>query len=158
MPRTPAAERIIAALGLTPLPGEGGFFRVTSRTPTASAIYFLITLEDFSALHRLDRDELWHFHAGDPAEHVQLDPATGDLRRVRMGPDVPAGDEPQVRVPAGSWQGARLDPAFPPHHGYALFSCTMAPPWAESGCTFGARADLQRAFPAAATLVAALTR
>ena len=158
MPRSPAADQIIAALALAPLPGEGGFFRVTSRTPTASAIYFLLTPEDFSALHRLDRDEVWHFHAGDAAEHVQLDPATGRVQRVRMGPDVLAGDRPQVRVPAGIWQGARLDPATPGRHGYALFSCTMAPPWEECGCTFGARAELQRDFPHAAGLVAGLTR
>lgn len=158
MPRSPAADRIIAALELAPLPGEGGLFRVTSRTPAASAIYFLLTPEDFSALHRLDRDEVWHFHAGDAAEHVQLDPASGRVIRVRMGPDVLAGDQPQVRVPAGIWQGARLDPVTPVRHGYALFSCTMAPPWEENGCSFGVRAELQRVFPLQAELVAALTR
>lgn len=158
MPRTPAADRIIAVLGLTPLPGEGGFFRVTARSPFASSIYFLITPRDFSALHRLDRDEVWHFYAGDSAEQVQLDPATGSGRRVRMGPDVSAGEQPQVVVPAGIWQGARIDPAGPPRHGYTLFGCTLAPPWEEKGCVFGTRAELQRLFPREAELVSALTR
>ena len=59
-----AAQAIVTRLQLEPLPHEGGFFRVTWRNATASAIYFLITPEHFSALHRLAQDEIWFFHAG----------------------------------------------------------------------------------------------
>lgn len=158
MPHPAAADRIIAALELAPLPGEGGFFRPTWRSRTASAIFYLMTRVDFSALHRLAQDEIWHFHAGDPVEHVQLDPSTGTARRARLGPDVLAGDQPQVPVPAGRWQGARLDPAGPARHGFALLGCTVSPPWDEAGFTLGARADLVREFPAAADLIRELTR
>ena len=104
------ARALIASLDLKPLPGEGGFFRVTWRNDTTSAILFLLTRDSFSALHRLDRDELWHFHAGQPIELLQLDPKHGDARIARMGPDVLNGEQPQLHVPAGVWQGARLDP------------------------------------------------
>src|SRR5262245_29385714 len=82
-----AARQVIAALGLEPLPHEGGHFRQTSHSATASAIYFLITPQDFSALHRLVQDEIWHFYAGDTAEQVQLDPQSGSLRVTRMSAD-----------------------------------------------------------------------
>lgn len=152
------AEQIIAALRLEPLPGEGGFFRVTSRRPAASAIYFLLTCRDFSALHRIAQDEMWHFHAGDPIEHGQFDATDGRLRRARMGPDVLAGDSPQVLVPAGTWQGARLDPAVAGGVGFALLGCTVAPPWDERGFELGSRARLLAEFPAHADWVRALTR
>jgi len=158
MARTPAADRIIAALDLAPLPHEGGFYRARWRSPTASAIFFLLTPEDFSALHRLEQDEIWFFHAGDPVEHLRLDSSTGAAQRVRMGPDVLAGDQPQVLVPAGWWQGARLDPPGPGQFGYALFSCMVSPPWEENGFTLGEREALARTFPAHAELIARLTR
>jgi hypothetical protein len=158
MPREAAAEQLIAALQLAPLPREGGFFRATWRSPTASAIFFLLTPQNFSALHRLEQDEVWFFHAGDRVEHLRLDPSTGAAHRGRMGPGVLAGDQPQVLVPAGWWQGARIDPSGPGRHGYALFSCTVSPPWEESGFTLGERAELQRAFPAHAELISRLTR
>ena len=150
-----AARELIAALQLAPLPEEGGYFRATWRSATASAIYFLLTAEDFSALHRLEQDELWFFHAGDPIEHVQLDPRDRSARIHRLGPAALAGDQPQVVVPGGVWQGARLAAA---QHGYALVSCIVSPPWAPSGFTLGMRAELARAFPAHGAWIARLTR
>lgn len=159
-----AAAEIIAALKLAPLPGEGGFFRATWRTTTGSSIYFLITADDFSALHRISHDELWHFYGGDPVDHVQIDPDNGHCTVARMGPAVLAGDQPQVIVPAGRWQGARLAPAPAGEnparfgHGYTLFGCTVSPPWDERGCEIAVRAELIRQFPAQAGWITALTR
>lgn len=150
-----AARELIAALQLAPLPQEGGYFRATWRSTTSSAIYFLLTTEDFSALHRLEQDEVWHFYSGDPIEHAQLDPRDGTARLHRMGPAVLAGDRPQVIVPGGMWQGARLAEA---KRGYALVGCTVSPPWDERGFALGARSDLEREFPAHGALIARLTR
>lgn len=154
------ASALIARLGLEPLPREGGFFRQTWRSETASAIFFLITPEGFSALHRMTQDEVWFFHAGDPLEHVQLDPRDGTMRVARLGNDVLACDQPQIVVPAGVWQGTRLAPAAAGAavHGFALVSCIVSPPWDERGFTLGARRALTREFPAAAAPIAALTR
>ena len=154
------ALALIARLGLEPLPREGGFFRQTWRSDTASAIFFLITSEGFSALHRLTLDEVWFFHAGDPIEHVQLDARDGTVRVTRLGADVLAGDQPQVVVPAGVWQGTRLVPAAASAtvQGFALVSCVVSPPWDERAFTLGARRALTREFPAAAAQIIALTR
>jgi predicted cupin superfamily sugar epimerase len=150
------AAAVIAALGLEPLPREGGFFRQTWRTEAGSAILYLMTPADFSALHRLRADEIWHFHAGDAVEHIQFDPRVGALRRTVLGPDVARGEAPQLVVPAGNWQGARLGLAR--HQGWALLGATLAPPWNEREFELGVRAELQRTFPAHADLIAALTR
>lgn len=151
-----AAHQLVAALGLAPLPGEGGYFRATWRNDHASAILFLITPEDFSALHRIEQDEVWHFHAGDAVDHVQLDPRRGAALQTRLGPDLADGDRPQAVVPAGIWQGARL--AAGGKHGFALLGCTVAPPWDERGFRLGERTDLLAAFPAHADLIRDLTR
>lgn len=153
-----AAREVIAALQLEPLPGEGGFFRQTWRSAGASGILFLLTPEDFSALHRLEMDELWHFHSGDCVEHVQLDPPGGGIRVTRLGANVIAGEAPQVLVPAGVWQGARLAAGGPSPHGFALVGCTVSPPWDERRFQLGTRDTLIAAHPRGAALIRALTR
>lgn len=150
-----AARALIERLGLAPLPEEGGFFRVTWRGAHGSAILFLITSEDFSALHRIAQDELWHFHAGDPVEHVRIDPATGEAVVNRLGADIAHGETPQLAVPAGHWQGARLVAGA---HGYALLGCTVTPPWTPEGFELGARERLTADFPRHAAWIARLTR
>lgn len=152
------ARALIQTLGLVPLPDEGGFFRQTWRGNTSSAIFFLLTRDAFSALHRIDQDEVWHYYAGHPVEHLQLDPASGTARATRIGPDVLAGEQPQVPVPAGTWQGARLDPSVATEYDYSLLGCTVSPPWDARSFTLGERDALTRAFPGHATLILALTR
>ena len=158
------AQEIIDRLGLVPLPLEGGFFRRTWTGPArgaggrtaGTAIYFLITETGFSALHRLGMDEVWGFHSGDPVEHVQLAPGDAAPRATILGADLTAGQVPQLVVPGGVWQGARLAPAAA--SGWALLTCFMAPGWDEREFTLGERAELRREFPAAAQWIEGLTR
>lgn len=158
---------MISKLGLVPLPMEGGFYAPTWTSPVkapdgrafGSAILFLITETDFSALHRLGTDEIWHYHAGDPAELVRLDPRSGSSLLVLLGADVAGGQVPQAVVPAGVWQGARLRPGEPAEsRGWALLGCTLAPAWDEREFELGRRDALAREFPANERIVRALTR
>ncbi len=161
------ARQIISRLGLKPLPREGGFFAPTWTSPRkgpggralGSAILFLITAADFSALHRLGMDEIWHFLAGDSAELVRLGPRAGRGRVLVLGADVAGGHLPQVVVPAGEWQGARIIPRRGPGaRGWALFGCTLAPAWDEREFELGKRKDLLARFPAHGGLIRLLTR
>jgi predicted cupin superfamily sugar epimerase len=134
------AEQVIGRLGLVPLPREGGWYRETyradlelpaaalaSRCPgpraAGTAIYYLLTPDTFSALHRLAGDEVFHFYQGGAVEMLQLDPRRGEGRLVTLGSDLLAGEQPQVVVPRGVWQGSRLRPGG----AWALLGTTMAP-------------------------------
>jgi predicted cupin superfamily sugar epimerase len=161
------AAEIISKLGMDPLPNEGGYFVPAWTSPQrgpdgralASAILFLITEVDFSALHRLKTDEIWQFHAGDAAELVRLGPGRGSGRVVVLGPDVNGGHASLAVVPAGEWQGARIRrPAAPEARGWTLFGCTVAPAWDEREFELGQRDDLIAEFPDHAGLIRALTR
>lgn len=158
------AKKIVAHLGLEPLPNEGGWFRQTWQSAvklaggraTGGAIYFLVTPADFSALHRLKTEEVWLFHAGDALDHVILDSQGSTLRVTRLGGDVLAGDVPQLVVAGGTWQGARL--AAGGSNGWALLSCVMAPAWGEREFELGERAALSAEFPQAREQIETLTR
>jgi len=121
-----AAKDLIEALGLSPLPIEGGYFAERYRSERTfedpslpaggpqsrhlySAIYYLLTPDTKSALHRLRSDEVFHFYFGDPVEQLQLYP-DGTSHIIHLGPNPLAGETPQFLVPAGVWQGSRLIP------------------------------------------------
>jgi predicted cupin superfamily sugar epimerase len=161
------ARQIISRLGMNSLPVEGGYFARVWTSPESgpggralgSAILFLITEADFSALHRLKTDEIWHFHAGDPAELVRLGPGPGSGRVIVLGSDIMGGHVPQAVVRAGEWQGARIQhPRAQGARGWTLFGCTLAPAWNEREFELGGREALVAEFPANADLIRALTR
>ena len=72
-------DKIIKQLELLPHP-EGGYFKETYRSQlvirkegipidfdvdrnACTAIYFLLTSDNFSAFHKIKQDEMWHFYA-----------------------------------------------------------------------------------------------
>lgn len=118
------AERIIAALGLAAHP-EGGWYRQTWEGPqvagraVGTAIHFLLKAGEASHWHRVDADEIWLYHAGAP---LILSRAAADVAEdLVLGPDVLAGEAPQLLVPKGWWQAARSTGAW------TLVSCTVSP-------------------------------
>ncbi len=119
------ADAIIAKLELTPHP-EGGWYRQTWTGPegggraSGTAIYFLLKAGERSHWHRVDADEIWLWHAG-AALMLSLGSDDSLARAVRLGPDVLAGEAPQVVVPKGWWQAARSV------GGWTLVSCTVSP-------------------------------
>lgn len=145
------AAAVIAELGLVPLPGEGGMYRQTHLDEHSSAIYYLLAGDDFSALHLLDGVEVYHFYAGSPARLLLLGP-DGSVAEPVLGPDLAAGQRPQLVVPAGVWQGSSS------LGDWTLLGTTMAPPYHDDGFVLGARAGLQRQYPAAAERIVELTR
>lgn len=146
-----AGERIAAALGLEPLPDEGGLYRRTHADAHSSAIYYLLLAPDFSALHALAATETYHFYAGSPLRLLLLHP-DGGVEEPVLGADVEAGQRPQVVVPADTWQGSS------PAGVWSLVGATMAPPFDWTGFRLGGRQDLVNRYPSAAARIHALTR
>ncbi len=158
------AETVTRLLGLEPHPIEGGRYRRTYTSgltveterglrATASAIYYLLEAGTFSEMHRLRSDEMFHFYAGDAVEMLQLWP-DGSARRVVMGHDLEAGNEAQVVVPAGVWQGTRLVGDGK----WALMGCTVSPGFEFEDYESGTAEELAAKWPREAAMIHALTR
>jgi predicted cupin superfamily sugar epimerase len=163
----PTAKELIAYLKLQPHPKEGGFFRETYRAdeginaPPArypaprsfcTAIYYLLTPDTFSAMHRVASDEIFHFYLGDPVRMLQLD-ADGQGRTLILGSDILHGQQPQVVVRRGIWQGSILEPGG----SFALFGCTASPGFDYADYETGRREPLLQQYPIFADLIQRLT-
>lgn len=162
------AEEVIATLKLQPHPIEGGFFRETYRSADvlplaalphnpgprslATAIYYLLTPNTVSALHRLPTDEIFHFYLGDPVQMLQLWP-DGSSRTLILGTDIKNGQLPQTVVPGGVWQGSFLIEGGK----YALLGATMAPGFDYKDYVEGIREDLVGVWPDRVDLIDKLT-
>jgi predicted cupin superfamily sugar epimerase len=161
------AQELIEYLKLQPHPKEGGFFRETYRSPdlltalpgrypstrcAGTAIYYLLTPTTFSALHVLRSDEVFHFYLGSPVRMLQLHP-DGRGEEVVLGPDVLAGQLPQVIVPHGVWQGSYLEQGGD----FALLGCTVAPGFDYVDYVHGDRHELTARYPAYREQIARLT-
>lgn len=164
------AEDVKKSLALVPHPREGGWYirtyespemldahafwdsRYAGRRRTGTAIYYLLESDTFSEMHRLRSDEIFHFYAGDPVDMLQLLPG-GEGKVLRIGVDLAHGEQPQVVVPRGIWQGSRLAPGG---H-WALLGCTVSPGFEFEDYEAGERADLLAEWPDYTVMIRALT-
>lgn len=118
------ADDLIARLELQPHP-EGGHYRETFRDASgqgraaSTAIYYLLKAGEVSHWHRVDAAEVWHWYAGAPLELRIAE--NGPAVRLLLGSNIAGGEQPQVVVPANTWQSARSLGA------YTLAGCTVAP-------------------------------
>lgn len=156
----PTAEEIIKKLDLKPLPEEGGYYRETYRSEgdglpakdyginadtnrsVSTAIYYLVTPDNFSSIHRVKSDEVFHFYAGDSVEMIQFD-ELGKLERFTLGDDVMSGELPQIVVPKHFWQALRLKEGG----SWALFGTTVAPGFEFEDFEIGTRQEMLKQFP-----------
>ena len=163
------ASYIIKHLGLTRLPDEGGFYRETYRSSETishsalpprytaekafgTAIYYLITTDTFSSLHRLPSDEVFHFYLGDPVTMLQLHPdGSGEI--IILGNNIREGHCLQCAVPMSVWQGLMLKDGG----SYALLGTTMTPAFDFSDFELGKREDLIKKYPDYSHIIKRLT-
>lgn len=164
------AKQIIDLLGLKPLPMEGGFYTETYRSADrlaadalpgryksdkdiSTAIYYLLTPETRSMMHRLPTDEIYHFYIGDPVRMLLLEP-DGNGKEIVFGSNIVAGQHVQVVVPRDVWQGSLLVPGGK----FALMGTTVAPGFDFDDYEPGDRDRLVQKYPSFKELITRLTR
>jgi predicted cupin superfamily sugar epimerase len=163
-----SASYWINTLGLKKHP-EGGYYRETYRSDAiidtcclgnsyegsravSTAIFFLLVGKDFSALHRIKSDEIWHFYLGTSmALHIFC--ADEEYEKIILGTRPEKGESFQAIVRAGAWFGATLnDPSA-----YSLVGCTVAPGFDFRDFEMGRRDELIRLYPKYKTVIEMLT-
>ncbi len=169
MNNPPLAKDLIARYNLLPHP-EGGYYRETYRSfeiiPAPSlpkrykgprnystAIYFMLEKGNFSAFHKIQSDECWHFYAGSQLV-IHVIHLNGRLETIRLGATIGNGEVFQAVVPAGCWFAS--EPAT--GSDYALVGCTVAPGFDFGDFELAKENELSKQYPQHKTLIHRLCR
>jgi len=165
---TTSLEELIEKLDLQPHP-EGGYFKETYRSTGeiqedslgpgyngkrsySTCIYFLMTSDNFSAFHRINQDEIWHFYEGSPIL-LHIISEKGDYSEYRIGRGFSKGEVPQLVVPGNHWFAAEVIEK----NSYSLVGCTVAPGFDFADFELPKRKELISKFPEHEELIARLT-
>ena len=159
----------VEKLKLQPHP-EGGYYKETYRSTEeinggalpkrfvgtrnySTAIYFMLTDDNFSAFHRIQSDEVWHFYKGDgiTVSVLHLD---GRLEEIKLGSNIDKGEVFQAVVPAGTWFGSKLTDGGK----WCLVGCTVAPGFDFEDFEMANRSLLLKEFPQHSNTIQTLTR
>ncbi len=160
----------IETLDLVPLPEEGGLYRELYRSDEVipqsalpdrfggdrtycTSIYYLLENPEFSAFHRIQQEEIWHFYEGSRLTLFILTPQ-GNLSQQTLGRNVKAGERLQVVIRRGDLFAATVDEAG----GYSLVGCTVAPGFEFADFEAPSRDTLLQAYPQHRDVIEQLTR
>ncbi len=151
-------EDIVKEYTLLPHP-EGGYYKETYRSElkiaplhdsslervSSTGIYFLLSTNDFSAFHKIQSDEMWHYYFGDPLLIHIINPQTRSYECKVLGPPTftltpqqkqhfPASIlqsmQAQQVVPAECWFASETIGRVYPNStqfGFTFCGCTVAP-------------------------------
>jgi uncharacterized protein len=108
----------------------------------ATAIYFLLEGKQFSAFHRIQSDELWHFYAG-AGLHIYVLHPDGRGEVLKLGDDLENGYSFQQMVPAGCWFASKPGS----DDGFSFVGCTVAPGFDFADFELGEKEELIKVYP-----------
>lgn len=160
---------IIERLELLPHP-EGGYFKETYRSDISidkqalpspfksnrnfcTAIYFLLTSDNFSAFHKIKQDEIWHFYGGSPIS-LHIITKEGYYAKHLIGPNLENGEVPQFVVKGGDWFASEVETP----DSFGLAGCTVSPGFDFEDFEMAKRQDLINRYPEMREVITRLTR
>lgn len=160
-------QNLISQYNLLPHP-EGGHFKETYRSEESipasglplrfpgkrnfsTAIYFLLLKDLFSAFHRIQSDECWHFYEGDSL-HVHVLHTDGTYELIRLGRNREEGEVYQAIVPAGAWFASETSGE------YSFVGCTVSPGFDFLDFELAKAAELKSEYPESSSLIERLCR
>ena len=161
-------EKIKKILELEPHP-DGGYFKETHRSIEeikekdlskdykgnrnySTCIYFLLTSDSFSALHRIKQDEIWHFYDGSPIRLHTIS-KEGIHEEHIIGLNFEKGETPQFVVKGGDWFAAEVVN----ENSYSLVGNTVSPGFSFEDLELRTRKELLTLFPDKEELITRLT-
>ncbi|MFT4600340.1 MAG: putative cupin superfamily sugar epimerase [Arenicella sp.] len=144
---------------------EGGYYKETYRSSetvinrngversASTGIYILNTSDNFSAFHKIESDEMWHYHAGS-ALSVYVIKEDGDLEVLKIGNNIEEGEQLQGVVLAGCWFASKVERK----DSYSLVGCTVSPGFDFQDFVLADRKRLTEKFPEHKDIIEELTR
>lgn len=143
---------------------EGGYYRETYKSPIeideitkrsiATTIFYLIDHDDFSAFHKIDSDEIWHFYHGSSITLFIIDDTDGKLFTLVLGNNIEKKENLEVIVRNNFWFAAQVNDQY----SYSLVGCTAIPGFEFKYFMLGKRDELISLYPENKKIIEKFTR
>ena len=134
---------------------EGGYFAESYKSDkiirlsgydgarsACTAIYYLLTGNQFASFHIMKSDEIWHFYSGSSMTLYIID-SKGKLKEAFLGPNISKGETFQLTIKSGCWFAASLNEK----RSYSLVGCTVSPGFEYKDWEIGNRKRLAELYP-----------
>lgn len=165
------ANYIIKKLDLEEHTHEGGYFRESYRSknlvlyedelpinqdqdlikkqissqnvrPASTLIYYMLVGHQYSAIHRVKNDEIWHFYTGSSVTiHILND--TESTLSIQLGQNFDNNEYLHYVIEKDTWFGAEVNDKT----SFALMGCTVSPGFDFEDFELGSKDDLIRQYP-----------
>jgi uncharacterized protein len=110
--------------------------------PASTLIYYLLVGNQYSAIHRVKSDEIWHFYLGSPVTiHIINDEHTS--LRVQLGNNLENDDNIHYVVTKDTWFCAEINDKT----SFALMGCTVSPGFDYEDFELGSKDKLLLQYP-----------
>jgi predicted cupin superfamily sugar epimerase len=129
------------------LPGYDGF------RSTCTAIYYMLTGNQFASFHTIKSDEIWHFYSGSSLTLHMIN-SNSKMEQIQVGPNYDRGERFQVIIKSGCWFAATLNDK----KSYSLVGCTVSPGFDYRDWRLGDRKKLLKMYPQYEKLIKKYTR
>src|SRR5688500_12365283 len=110
---------------------EGGFYKQiyaskrqcqeNGNRSLATCIFYLLEGNDFSAFHKINGDEIWHFFIGSSLTIYIFNENDSKLKIVKLGKDLDKGENLQLIINEGNWFAAEVND----NSSFNLVCCTV---------------------------------
>ena len=134
---------------------EGGYFTNTYASDkkinlpdyvgfrsTCTAIYYLLTGNQFASFHIMKSDEIWHFYSGSSLTLYIID-SKGEMKQILIGPNFDRGERFQVIIKSGCWFAVSINN----RNSFSLVGCTVSPGFDYRDWKLGDRKKLLEQYP-----------
>jgi predicted cupin superfamily sugar epimerase len=121
--------------------------------PFSTCIYFLLAPHEYSAFHRIQQDEIWHFYAGSSLT-IHIIDQQGEYTALKLGREIIKGYSFQEIVRAGCWFAAAVNNTAE----FALVGCTVAPGFDFADFQMADRDNLSKLYPAHRKIIEKYTK
>ncbi len=153
----------IKKLRLTKHP-EGGYYKETYKSSLmtdkfdkrsiGTSIYYLLDHDDFSAFHRIDSDEIWHFYYGSNLTLFIINNIDGQLSTIVLGNNLENEENLEVIITKNCWFAAQVNEK----DSYSLIGCTAIPSFEFKYFELGNRDKLLSLYPQNQEIIKKFTR
>ncbi|HET8793422.1 MAG TPA: cupin domain-containing protein [Nitrososphaeraceae archaeon] len=120
----------------------------------ATCIFYLLEGNDFSAFHRINADEIWHFFLGSSLTLYNINENESKMKINKLGKDFEKSENLQVIIPQGDWFAAEVDDRT----SFTLVGCTVIPGFEYKNFEIGKKQSLLEKFPPYRDLIEKLCR